>query len=422
MPNTSVLLTSYNICGNFSLALGYLKAYALKNSSLEQAVDIEIIDFCVTCNDNIQALYYFAKRKPDVIGFSCYCWNADKVADLVRVTRQVLPQAKLVLGGPEVGPAAEKYLRENPAVDIVVRGEGEVTFSELIQHYATGGGKLEDIQGISYRKDGEIFSNEDRPLIENLDDIPSPYLTSVLTSKDSVTYVETYRGCPFKCAYCYEGKDYSRLRHFSENRIREEIQHIMRNDSVKSFSFVDPVFNLDGEHLQKLSAIISESNLYGTKLHTIEIASELVEESTVSALKKASVYSIETGPQTVNTETLKNIKRYFNLEKFQQGVRMILENDIRVICDLMVGLPGDNFFRFAKSVDFVFSLRPSAIIFSTLHVLPGTHLYKNAADFSIEFEDKPPHNVIANNTFSFEEIKKAEIMAKSLQKEYNLGF
>jgi radical SAM superfamily enzyme YgiQ (UPF0313 family) len=422
MSKTSVLLTSFNICGNFSLALGYLKAYALKNPSLEQAADIEIIDFCVTCNDNVQALYYFAKRKPDVIGFSCYCWNADKVADLVRVTRQVLPQAKLVLGGPEVGPAAEKYLRENPAVDVVVRGEGEVTFCELIQHYATGDRKLEDIPGISYRRDGKIVSNEERALVENLDDIPSPYLTGVLTPKDSVTYLETYRGCPFKCAYCYEGKDYSRLRHFSERRIRDEVQHIMRSDSVKSFSFVDPVFNLDGEHLQKLATIISESNLYGTRLHTIEIASELVEESTVSALKNANVYSIETGPQTVNTETLKNIKRYFNLEKFQKGVRMMLENGIKITCDLMVGLPGDNFLRFAKSIHLVFSLKPSTIIFSTLHVLPGTHLYKNAADFGMEFEDKAPHNVIANSTFPFEEIKKAEIMAKSLQKEYNLGF
>ncbi len=422
MREIKVLLATFNICGNFSLALGYLKSYAQKNSLVKKNTDIEIMDFCVTCNDVIQALYYFAKKKPDVIGFSCYCWNMGKVLDLTRLTKQVLPQVKIILGGPEAGPVAEKYLKENPSVDIIVKGEGEETFSELLQHFLSRKIELENIKGISYHQDGEFVSNEDRPLIENLDDIPSPYLTGVLVPKDNATYVETYRGCPFNCAYCYEGKEYPKLRYFSEDRIDQEVKHIMRTESVKSFTFIDPVFNLDHDHLQKLSTIISNSNLYGTKLHTIEIASELVNEETVSQLKRANVYSIETGPQTVNKETLKNIKRYFNRQKFKQGIRMMLENDIKVICDLMVGLPGDNLFRFVNSINYVLSLKPSTIIFSTLHVLPGTRLYRNAEELKMEFDDKAPHNVVKNYSFPFDEIKKAEIMANSLQKEYNLGF
>jgi radical SAM superfamily enzyme YgiQ (UPF0313 family) len=415
-----VVLVAFNAHGYHSLALGYLKAYALKEKKLAEKVDILLVNFCAHCNDVYQALYYFNRLQPNLIGFSCYCWNIDMFSELAQLTKKVMPQVKIVVGGPEVGPQAEDYLKANSSVDYVVRGEGEVTFSELLQRLVKEDRVLSGILGLTYREGKKIVSSPERPLIDNLDEIPSPYLTGVLVPQDHATYLETFRGCPYKCAYCYEGKGYSQLRYFSVERIKAEVEKVTNHPGVRSFSFVDPVFNLTKERLRKLAQIVADSNLNKAKLHTIEVVCEKVDEETVSLLKKASVKSIETGPQSVNETTLKNVSRYFEKKKFAAGVRRLLDGGIEVLCDLIIGLPGDNFYRFLKSVQFVFSLKPTKVIFSTLNVLPGTQLAKQAKKFELKFDQQSPHYVLNNSTFPFAEIRRAEIWANSFQKEYNL--
>jgi radical SAM superfamily enzyme YgiQ (UPF0313 family) len=420
LRKNDVLLVGFNIHGYYSLALGYLKAYAVKDQVLHDYADIQIIDFCVDCNDVMQVLYYFTQMEPDVIGFSTYCWNMTKVLELTDLTKQVLPETKIILGGPEAGPVAEKYLTENSQIDIIVRGEAEVTFHEVLRFFVAKDRKLSDIDGISYRRNQKVFSNDDRALIENLDDIPSPYLSGILRAQDQATYLETYRGCPFTCAYCFEGKGFPKLRFFSEDRIKEEVKLITQDPSVRTFSFVDPVFNLNPKNLDRMSSIMDASQNPNARLHTIEINMEAVDEETAEKLVECKVASIETGPQTINEETLDNIKRKFDPQKFAAGIKLLLREHIKVLCDLMLGLPGDNFFRFLRSVRYIFDLKPNVIIFSTLHVIPGTDLYRNADKFEMKFDDQAPHYIMENYSFPFQQIRKAEIMADSMAKEYNL--
>ncbi len=420
MVLTNVLLTTFNVENNFSLAFGYLKANALKNKSIAKKANIQIMDFSQEGNNVTQVLYYISITKPEIIGLSCYCWNMAKLEKLTNLIKKILPNSIIILGGPEVEPIASEYIKENSAVDIIVKGEGEITFSELLKYYILNQGSLKKIKGIVFRKNNQIYENDEQPLIENLDDIPSPYLTGALIPRDSVTYLETYRGCPYKCAYCYEGKSFPKLRYFSEDRIKKEIELILKNDLIHSFSFIDPVFNLKKEKTKQIVKIISELNINSKRLHTIEVICELIDEETVNLFKKINVESVETGPQTIEPETLKNIKRYFHREKFQRGFKLLLDNNINVISDLMIGLPGDNFFKFINSVKFVIDLKPSRLVFSTLHVLPGTHLYNEASKFGLVFEPKSPHCVLSTDSFSFQEIKKAEVFAESFQKEYNL--
>lgn len=421
MNETRVLLSTFNSHHPnhyFSLALGFLKAYALKDKVIEKNVKIEIVDFCVECNSAEQVLLYLSSAKPDILALACYIWNANTTYRLIRLAKQVLPNMKIVLGGPEVGPDAKGVLSRNPAADVVVRGEGEATFAELLKFFTTKKGNLANIQGITYRKAGEILSSPDRPLIENLDDIPSPYLTGAILPKDQVTYLETYRGCPYNCSYCYEGKHYGKLRHFSKDRVWKEIEMVMKTQTVQSFSFVDPVFNLSPKKTKELTRMLAEANTRGVSLHTIEMATETMDEKTVTDFKAASVVSVETGPQSVNEETLKTINRGFNKEKFSRGVTLCVDNGFKVLCDLIIGLPGDDFFKFIRSVRYVMSLKPAVIIFSTLNVLPGTDLYNRREELGLTFNEEAPHQILSNSTFPYRQMRKAEVLATSLAKEY----
>lgn len=419
MDKKRVILISFNWANHFSIALGYLKTYAQKDKYILKNTQIEITDFDTEIHDARQVVYYLSQNQPDILGFSCFCWNISKVLETARVVKTIFPHIKIILGGPEVGPISTKYLEENPFIDAVVKGEGEVTFAEMLKHYL-GKGRLEGIQGISYRIDGQVFENPDRPLIEDLGEIPSPYLEGILIPRDKVTYIETFRGCIFKCGYCFEGKNFPRPRFFPEDRIKKEIEFIMSNPEIKSFHFIDSIFNLKRERLEKIVGILSAANRFNTELRTIEIIAEFVDEETVVLFKKANVKSVETGPQTVNKDTLKNVNRHYDEEKFKRAVRLLEDNGIEVLTDLIIGLPGDNFFKFVKSVKTLIEMKPTTIVFSILHVLPGTALYEQSQTFGLKFDDKAPHLVLDTPTFPYEEIDKAVVMAYSLDKEYNI--
>ncbi|MDY6836825.1 MAG: radical SAM protein [Thermodesulfobacteriota bacterium] len=420
MDKVKVTLMGFNWSNHFSLAAGYLKAYAEKDPLIRRGALIQIVDFDAEIHDVRQALCYLSKEKPDVVGFSCYCWNMDKILDLSRLLKQLYPEMKIIFGGPEVGPAAEKYMMGHPAVDVIVRGEGEVTFQELVRSYVGGGDSLASIKGITYRKNGRVVSTEDRPLIDDLGDIPSPYLTGILTPTDEVTYLETFRGCPYQCAFCFEGKNFPRLRFFPEERVKQEIELIMSNPHIRSFHVVDSVFNLKKNRLRRLAQMFSHANSFGAGLRTVEVMTELIDEETIQLLKEANVLSVETGPQTVNATTLNNVNRYYRKEKFNRGITLLLDAGIEVLTDLIIGLPGDNFFRFCRSVKAMMELKPTTIVFSILHVLPGTELYSKADKFGLQFDDKAPHLVLKNDTFAYDEIDKAVVMAASVEKEYGL--
>lgn len=419
MNRKKVVLLSFNWANHFSLALGYLKAYALKDSFIRGNSEIEIIDFDTEMLNVQQVIYYLSQIRPDVIGFSCYCWNIGKVLDTARVIKTIYPQTRIVFGGPEVGPVGLKYLREYPFVDVVIKGEGEITFAELLRHYL-GKGRIEEIAGISYRLDDQFFENPERPPIEDLSEIPSPYLEGIVVPRDKVTYIETYRGCMFKCHYCFEGKHLPKLRFFPEERVKKEIEFILSRQEIKSFHFVDTVFNVKKDRLERIVEMISDANRFGAELRTVEIIAEFVDEETVALFKRANVKSTETGPQTVNEDTLKNINRYYRGEKFRNGVRLLEENGIEVTTDLIIGLPGDNFFKFVKSAKTLIDMKPSTIVFSILHVLPGTILYEKSREFGLKFDDKAPHLILSAPDFPYEDIDKAVIMAYSLDKEYNI--
>jgi radical SAM superfamily enzyme YgiQ (UPF0313 family) len=302
---------------------------------------------------------------------------------------------------------------------VVIKGEGEITFSELLEYYLGQAG-IEEIAGITYRSNGQVIENPDRPPIENLSEIPSPYLEGILIPRDKVTYIETYRGCIFKCHYCFEGKNLPKLRFFPDERVKREIDFIMSHPEIKTFHFVDTVFNFRKDRLEKIVEMLASANKYRAELRTVEIIAEFVDQETVELFKKAHVRSIETGPQTVNEDTLKNVNRFYKAEQFRNGVRLLEDNGIEVTADLIIGLPGDTFFKFVKSVKTLMDMKPTTLVFSILHVLPGTILYEKSKDFALKFDDKAPHLVLSAPDFPYEDIDKAVIMAYSLDKEYNI--
>lgn len=412
-----VVLLALNVPGYRSLALGYLRAYAQADRRLAGRVAWQTLDL-ENGGDPWWVAYRVIGLEPDVLAVSVQCWNARAVYDVCRIAKHALPHLVVVLGGPEVGPIAEAVLREQAAVDAVVRGEGEETFADVLDLLRRGK-PLTRAAGVTGRDAaGAPASAPDRPLISDLDSIPSPYLTGVLEPVDGRAYIEGYRGCPHRCSYCFEGKGYGRIRSFSRERIAAEVAYLAGECGVRALSFVDPVFNLTPERLAQMSEILAPHTASGVRLHTIEVDIERIDDEAAELLARAGVVSVETGPQSVGSAALAECHRRFDARRFAEGVAALKRRGISVECDLIAGLPHDTVEDFFEGLRFCLSLDPGTIQTSTLHVLPGTDLFARAEALGLVFDPQPPHEIIATREMGFADLRRCEARSIYVARQY----
>ncbi len=406
-----VALVGISQPGYRSLALDYLEAACDDDRRLAEVTSVRLdLD---TSIDPWWVAYRLARYEPapDVIAMPVYCWTARRVYEAARVVKAVLPRTTIVLGGPEVGPIAEQVLEAQPAVDGVVTGEGEFAFAELLHAY-TRGGDPGAVPGVVARVDGAIVRGPERAPVEELDTLPSPFRGRTHPT-DGSAYVETYRGCPHRCAYCFEGKGSTRVRSYSWERIADDIAAVAGTPGMRSFSFIDPVFNLTSERLGRLADVLEPYARQGVRLHTIEVDIERIDAEAAVHLRRAGVASVETGPQSIGAAALAACNRSYDPECFAAGVAACREAGISVECDLIIGLPGDTVSDVVAGLDFAISLDPGRVQVSTLHVLPGTELWSRAAELGLTFDPEPPHEIIATRDIGFDELRRLEELGRA---------
>jgi len=385
--------------GYACLANAYLRE-SLKRDTRLPSLAIATLEFDTTVDAwwivyDVLELQY----APDLICFSVYCWNAATIYTVLGILKEIRPDQKIVLGGPEVGPIADELYERFPHITHIVRGEGERAIGDVVHAILRG---------------GDLSLLPQRDPIENLDDIPFPYSEAYPPATDGSAYIETYRGCPHKCSYCYEGKGVSRIRSFSWERIAQDIERMATTPGMQSFSFVDSVFNLTKDRLQKLSDILAPYAERGLRLHTIEVDIEQIDDEQALLLKRAGVVSVETGPQTIGEKALELSNRTLDREAYMRGVEACKRAGIRVEADLIIGLPGDSVETVLESMRFTLGTDPGIVQASTLHVLPGTTLWDQADDLGLTFDKNPPHGVIETRDITYTDLRNLEVFGHAL--------
>lgn len=410
-----VALVGVTSPGYRSLALDYLQECVRRDPRLADLAMVRIDTD--TSSDPWWTAYRILSLDPapDVVALPVYCWTARHVYEAVRVIKRAAPATITIVGGPEVSPIAEQVLDRHEELELVVCGEGELTFPELL-HSIMRGGDPTSVPGVCARVGGRARRAEARGEVEHLDDLPSPFLGPQPT--DGSAYLETFRGCPHRCAYCYEGKGSSRIRSFSWERIAADIDAVASTPGMRSFSFIDPVFNLTSERLARLTELLEPHARRGVRLHTIEVDIERIDATQAGLLQRCGVVSVETGPQSVGARALSVCGRSLDRERFSAGVRACREAGISVECDLIVGLPGDTVDDVLAGIEFAIGLDPGAVQLSTLHVLPGTALWQQADELGLIFDREPPHELIATPELTYGELRRLEELGNAAAAVY----
>ncbi len=405
-----------------------LKAYALERLGLDgweqPEVSVEISEYTINQQmDSILSDIY--RKKPDAVAFSCYIWNWRMIRELSAELAKVLPEVPIWLGGPEVSFETEQILEEIPAVSGIMVGEGEQTFTGLLEYYTkkeagTMDEKgLDGIDGIVYRKQGKVF----RTGVRKPTDISTlPFLYKNMENfRNRIIYYESSRGCPFRCSYCLSSIDRSvRLRDMGT--VREELQFFLDHKAAQ-VKFTDRTFNCNREHAQAVWRYILEHDNGITNFH-FEIAADLLNEEELTLLSemRPGLVQLEIGVQSVNPDTLREINRYTDMERLREVVQRILAaQNVHVHLDLIAGLPYEDYSSFGHSFNEVYGMGAQQLQLGFLKVLKGSPMYEKAGDYGINYTSLPPYEVLYSEWISYEEICRLKKIEEMVELYYNSG-
>jgi len=394
MYKITLLALNFMEKGTPELAMHLLKAFFLKYSSYKSFVEIQILQFSKNTKKEV-IIQKILETNPNLIGFSCYMWNINIILEVSKLIKENHKGIEIVLGGPEVSPQDEEILSKNKFIDYIIRGEGEESFKELVECIIEKK-CMSCVSGLSYNQEGTIFINSKRTVIKDLDDIPSPYLEGVITQSkyfEKTACLETMRGCPFKCAFCYDYKDYEGMRYHSLRRIEDEFKFILKR-APKFLYIMDPTFNANTKRAKEILRLFIKYNK-NTKLH-VELKAELLDEEMIFLLDKANSVAIEIGLQTINSKTLKLINRHFDSNRFKENLKLLkrYEQKRNFLISIIYSLPFEGYNDLKNSVDYAISLQPSSISLFKLSVIPGTVLWKDSKKLSLDYEKNSPYYVI----------------------------
>ena len=417
-----VLLTALNSKYiHSSLAIRYLEKYC-NNYKGENNYRIETREFSINEPlDQIMAEIYQAGA--GLVAFSVYIWNVDHILSLIDRLKKVSPDLLIVAGGPEVTYDPVETLEDNPALDIIVKGEGEETFKELLAALADRKKEaLEKIPGLVYRdEEGKIRENQERELICNLDTIPFPYSEEEMAGlRNKIIYYEASRGCPYNCSYCLSST-IKGVRAFPLQRVKEDLLFLIKN-KVKQVKFVDRTFNYDKKRAREIFEFLMAHK--GASSFHFEITAELLDDDLLELLKSApeGLFQFEIGVQTTNEKTLNLIERRMSFERLARNVQVLRQQDnIKLYLDLIAGLPGEDYNSFQDSFDQVYNLNPHVLQLGFLKLLKGSKVRAEAGLYNYKYTSEAPYEVLENEDISYAELLKLKNIEYVLDKYHNSG-
>ncbi|MEC2071539.1 B12-binding domain-containing radical SAM protein [Alkalihalophilus marmarensis] len=394
------------------LALRCLKAYA------EPEFPIEMVEY--TIKDPVMNIVSdLFERKPDVIGFSCYIWNIEETLKVIEMLKKVIPEVKIVLGGPEVSYDTKEWLEVTPDADFIVVGEGEETFKQLLEELSTTA-KYHMVFGLAYRKGEEVIINAPRPKLK-LDEVPTPYRfdEDLDGLSKRVTYFETSRGCPYSCQFCLSSIEVG-VRYIDIDRVKSDLLYLIEN-GAKLIKFVDRTFNIKRDYALEIFQFLID-NHQGC-VFQFEITADIMRPEVLSFLNEHApkgIFRFEIGVQSTNDATNELVQRRQNFQKLTRTVTMVKEGGkIDQHLDLIAGLPEEDYNSFRNTFNDVFALRAEELQLGFLKMLRGTGLRLRADDHNYVYMNHAPYEILSNNILPFSDIVRIKRVEDVLEKYWN---
>ena len=318
------------------LAFEYLAAY------IEDLVEVRILDSKAANLSLSQVKKKIEKYKPDLVGLTVPVTSAiDTVLQHAKIAK--LYGSTTIIGGWHPTLAIEKTL-SSPWVDILVRGEGEFTFRELIEN-----GAPEGIHGLSYKTNGKMIHNPDRPFLKNMDELKLPSRHLVKNYKYKIfnmncDAIETSRGCPQACKFCSTHVVYNRTwRSRSVENIIKELEIISKNKKIKDVFFVDDNFLVNMKRIGRLCIEIIKGKRIGRIKKNLffffqgRLDSMAKHPRIVKLMAEAGFWLVLVGVEATDNKRLKIIAKGCKIDQIKKGIEILQKNGIIIMGNVIIG-------------------------------------------------------------------------------------
>ncbi len=350
----------------------------------------------------------------DVIAFSCYIWNITQTIEVAKKIKILNPEAKILLGGPEVSYEWENVIALQE-IDFIITGEGEIPFQEFLQSYPN----LEKVSNL-VRKVGDGVVYNEKSVLFDLKNytILMPYSDDVIEDlKNKVLYVETSRGCPYKCEFCLASLD-NLVRYLPNEQIKANLLFLMEHGRV--VKFLDRTFNIKKDFTIDIFKFILEHHRPGN-VFQFEITADIVQSEIIDFIHAhvpKGLFRFEIGIQTVNQKANLEVSRKQNFEK-TKSIILSLSDKIEMHLDLIVGLPLDYWEDIKFSFEEVFKLFAPELQLGFLKFLKGTPMRDKHKEHGFVFDPNPPYQIIESKYLSKEQLNQIVILENALEIYWN---
>jgi anaerobic magnesium-protoporphyrin IX monomethyl ester cyclase len=353
--------------------IGYLAAVLEKNQ-----FEVDVIDCQALRLSYEQFKSEISKRQPNIVGITSTTLTYKSALHIAKIAKEVFPDCLTILGGCHATFWDDEALQECPYLDIVVRKEGENTLLELVQKLEAGK-SLHDVLGITYRKDGKVLKNPDRPYIENLDDLPFPahHLWPIehLRKHGKTAFpLMTSRGCVYWCNFCTAvrmfGKKY-RMR--SPKNVVDELEFLNNTYGANHFAFYDDAFTVNQSRTEEICREIRNRKL---KIKwNCETRVDMVTKDLLRKMREAGCSDVWFGVESGSQRVLDEMRKGISIAQTMRAFNWAKEVGLMTVAAVILGFPGETKETAWETIKFVEKINPNDVGYYVATPYPGTPLY-----------------------------------------------
>lgn len=360
------------------LGLAYVGAALIKENH-----QVKALDMTIELNPLEELKRILMNFSPDYVGLTATTPQIKLGWKIANFIKKFDSSIIIVFGGVHVSLLPEETLKKN-YVDYVVIGEGEDTLPELIKCIENKD-DLSLVKGICFKEGSEIFINDSRPFIKDLDKLSFPArdlfkldkYSSPGTRKSRSVDILTSRGCPFNCNFCCNKKIGGYVfRYRSPQNILEEIKYLYYKHNIEEFHIADDNFTLKTKRVKELCYLIRKNKLDILWTCSNGIRVDKVSYNLLKTMKDAGCYRVALGIESGDSKILKTMKKGINLDKVRESVEIINKIRITSIALFIIGNYGENQINLRNTIEFAKSIKTDYAQFTILTPFPGTKVFE----------------------------------------------
>ncbi|MDD3421854.1 MAG: radical SAM protein [Methanocellales archaeon] len=387
-------------------------AYVAAALERDHENEVKIIDMPAERKDITKVKKEIETFKPDMLGVYCATYRVNHANQVINATKEVDASIKTLMGGPHASLLAEDVLKENPNLDAVVCGEGDITVPELANAWEFG--ELAKVKGIAFRENGRIVRNPPRPLIDDLDSIPYP--ARHLLPMDKYRLFGTFRmatmvssrGCPYGCHYCSVSAIYGRKwRARSAKNVVDEMEHLCDSYDLDLIMFFDDNFDLDRKRTESICDEITERGLEIPWGYESSIMS--TDRHHLKKLREAGCRILSYGIETTSQKSITTMKKDISTREMKEVMDNSKELGMLRIANVILGLPGETREDVMESIDLMKELEPEYPLFFLPTPYPGTKFHETAEKMGMIKELDWSKYTTANPILETQELSLKEV-------------